>query len=244
MTLDNLCWRPEIQPAGLDESGRQQPGRQGRTAYTLVELLVTMTVIAVLAGFLFGGLMTIRESVRLRGALHVLGQLLAGMDSYRAEDSRKRYPPVNATDSSLSTISLPGYARGVLEIFQERGFIDRSVAVYDAQGRILDPWMRPYRYVLQRPELGTAAPPPASGLLTAPAQIAGSSFPDWNWDRSQTPPRERRWGAHWNPVSNSEVSGALPFPYLFSLGKSGTTTDGSTWVYLMDGADYRRRTGP
>lgn len=241
VTLDNLCRCPDVQLAGLAEVGRRG---QRQAAFTLVELLVAMTVIAVLAGLLFGGLMMIRQSARLRGALHVLGQLQVGMDSYRAEDSRKRFPPVNGTDSSLSTRPLPGYARGILEIFQERGFIDRSVATYDDQGRILDPWMRPYCYVLQRPECGTAAPPPAVGLLTAPAQTDGSSFPDWNWDRTQTPPRERGWGAHWNPASNSEVTGALLFPYLFSLGKPGATTDGSSWIYLPDGADYQRRTAP
>lgn len=218
--------------------------KRPEVGFSIIELIVAMAVIMVLAGTLVGGIIAVRQSARLRSALHVLGQLQSAMHAYRAEDARKRYPPSNSVDSSLSTTPLPGYQLGILEILMERGLIDLAAAHLDDQGRLVDPWTQSFRYVQQRPELGDPAPPPASGPLTGPPQRDGSSFPDWNWDGTQLPPRERRWGRHWDPISCTEVAGPLPFPYVFSLGRKGSATDGTNWIYLPEHADFRRRSGP
>lgn len=186
-----------------------------RRAMTLVEILVVIVIIVVLAGLLLPAIALVKQRAHHRTALHTVGEVLSAIEAYRDEDQRHRYPPVNA-DASLSLRALPGPGEGVLELLDRKGLWSPAVAVKDDQGRLLDPFGAPYRYTLARP-----APTAPSGALE-----------DWNWD--PVAGHERRWGRR--PLADGTISdGPEAYPYVWSLGRGGSLTDATTWIYVKDG---------
>lgn len=208
---------------------------QSRAGFTLIELITVIAISMVLLGLLLGALGLVRGSAERRKTLQTLGLLRQAMQLYQTE--QRSYPEMDDTapdQRALFRTDTPGLQLGVMAVFDRAGYFAATSGDFDAQQRLIDPWGQPYRYVLWRRHPGTANAMLEQGL-TAPGMDAGTRFPTWNWDRERT--RERRYGRFWNAFTSpaGEVTGALPYPYLYSWGRHGTATDATDWLFLHDG---------
>lgn len=201
-------------------------------AFTLVELLSVIAIIAVLAALLMPVLGLVREKARVQEARQVVGQLGLAIKTYALLDVRHRYPlhnagalslyvPAAVPTSGLSTTPQPlahapfgdapaimakdGSVCGVLGALIDLG--STLPGRTDGQGRLIDPWERPYLYQLTRP---------------TPA-LPTDALKDWNWDAGLG--RAKAWNAQATPPCPA------PFPYLWSTGKAGRSDDATTWIY-------------
>jgi prepilin-type N-terminal cleavage/methylation domain-containing protein len=91
-------------PVAGDQRWRLAPGtRSGRMppvtchGFTLIELLAVISIIAVLSGFTFYALGSVKKSTYIKHTQAELGQLQAAIDSYH--NARGFYPPDNPSDS-------------------------------------------------------------------------------------------------------------------------------------------------
>ena len=192
------------------------PSTRRAAGMTLIEILVVVSIILVLAGIALPAIGLVRRRAADQRAALVVQQLVQAMDSYRLED-RNRSFPTPRPDLSLSRNPIvPGGPPGNLQQLEDRGYYAAVEQPRDAQGRAIDPWKNPYQYDVLRP----APTAPALALL------------DWNWDVASS--HERAWGRRVDPVTRVAGDGALPFAYVWSLGRGATATDATTWIYTKD----------
>ncbi|MBN8525835.1 MAG: type II secretion system protein [Planctomycetes bacterium] len=211
---------------------RPCPPRQPANGFTLVELLTVVAIIAILVAVLLPAIGLVREKSRVQAARQAVAEIGLALKTYALLDARHRYPlhnagaaslyvPAATPTSGLTATPQPlahdpygdapairakdGSACGVLGALLDLG--STLPARTDAQGRLTDPWERPYLYQLTRP---------------APAMPA-NALQDWNWEATLGRPRA------WNALASPPC--AAPFPYVWSTGRSGSTTDATTWIY-------------
>ena len=120
-------------------------------AFTLVELLVTISIILVLMALLIPAIGMVRDSVRRAKTVALIDGLTAAAEIYAMEDGRHRYPPVEA-DQSMRTNNDVGALRS-LDLVRERGAQWRHADLDTAPGssapdRLVDAWRRPIHYVV------------------------------------------------------------------------------------------------
>ena len=187
--------------------------RSAASGFSLIELLVVISIVAVLVAMLVGGIAVLRRRAHVESARQTVRELESAIALYVERDPRKRFPPV-AADLSLAT-----GAGGVLTALETSQAWTRSDHDIDQAGRLLDPWGKPYRYSLTRPV-------PASG---------GAALSTWNWD--QVAGHERRWGPRWDAGTNATVTGALPYAYVWALGPDSRSDDATRWIVLGEGAN-------
>jgi prepilin-type N-terminal cleavage/methylation domain-containing protein len=185
-------------------------------AFTLIELLIAMAVIAVLASLLIAAAGAVRRSARTTEAKSTLALLHGAFDAYRQDDAWHRYPCTNPVDASISRLPITPATVGVLELLETMRLFTAHQGRLDDQGRLLDPWLNPWRYTLTRP-------------AAAPVSLV----PDWNWDAEAG--HERNWGRRRDPISGTTSTGALAFPYIHSLGQDGDADHPDQWIHLTDG---------
>jgi len=199
--------RPSATPVADSRAARE-------AGVTIVELRVVITIIVILIGLLVPVVGMVRAKSHERGVRMVVNELVQAVDAYRSEDDLHRYPSENA-DQSISLKAIPGPGAGLLELLDRKGLWSPSASYKDDQSRLLDAWGSPYYYSLTRP------------TPTAPA----NALHDWNWDAALA--RERAWGRR--PSAAGVVGdGPLAFAYIWSLGRSASATDATTWVYTAD----------
>jgi general secretion pathway protein G len=180
-----------------------------RGGFTLIEVLVVVGIILLLAGVLIPAVGLVQTRARVTETKQTLRELQTAFDLYRNEDARHSFPVV-AADLSIGT--------ALQDLLEDRRMWQRSQRKIDADGRLLDPWGGYYRYALARP-----APATGSTELSA-----------WNWDAVAG--HERAWGARPDPADPlKRITGALPFAYLWSLGKGGRPEDAERWILCEDG---------
>jgi prepilin-type N-terminal cleavage/methylation domain-containing protein/prepilin-type processing-associated H-X9-DG protein len=110
----------------LSRTGRR--GLQRRPAFTLVELLVVMAIIAVLAALLLPSLSTARERARRAVCASNLHQLAAACLIYSQEWDSK-FPPGNATIQALY-----GWSFGIDSTYWVRGNCPMGLGVLVTKG--------------------------------------------------------------------------------------------------------------
>ena len=179
-----------------------------RWAMTMIELLIVIVVIMTLVGLLLPALAIVRHKADKTNARQTVSELVVAMDLYRRDEERHRYPTV-AADLSIGS--------QVLETLDQRGLWSWGSRQRDDNGRLLDPWGIPYRYSLIRPAPSAGAP----------------YMQTWNWN--PTAAHEARWGARRDNTTGATIDGALPFPYLWSLGRAGNVNDATEWFFMIDG---------
>ncbi len=176
-----------------------------RRAFTLIELLTVIAIIATLTAIMVPVLGLVREKVRHSQATSTVAALHQAMQGYAAEERRHRFPTAAADLALCWAEAAPAF--GVLNLLDAQGFefdrstLDRSVA---SPYPLLDPWKRPYRYQADAELLGSSG-------AQRPLGCDG-----------KTPPLDG-----WN------AAGIRPWGYVWSTGKGGTT-DGVGWVYQRD----------
>ena len=186
--------------------------RHSRSGFTLIEILIVITVIAVLFALLMPAIGIVRLRAMRTEARQIVSQLAISLETYNNEDRRHRYPyqdqlyptPTLTVPLPFSTKAQAGVTVGLLKLLQPVG-VNTGPRPLDEQGRMLDPWGEPYRYQLTRP---------------TPAQPA-NALKDWNWDATKN--QAKRW--------NDRNDTPAPFPYVWSLGPGGSTTDATEWIY-------------
>lgn len=184
------------------------PARIGTGAFSLVEILVAITIIVVLIGILLPAIGMARGKVKQSHARQTVGELRLAFDLYRAEDPQKRYPTVRPD---------LGIHRDLVEDLDQRRMWSQGRRQIGGDGLLLDPWNQPFRYSQTRPA-------PTRGVEALRA---------WNWDMDAG--HEAHWGQLVDPATGTLSSGPLPYPYLWSLGRRGTTDNADTWIFAEDG---------
>jgi prepilin-type N-terminal cleavage/methylation domain-containing protein len=190
--------------------------RPSRSGFTLIELLVVISVIAVLAGIALPAMNMVRTNAAKTDARQMVRELTLGMETYRAEDARRRLPPpVDATSADPSVQILRRADHTALGLLLDRQMVQlRQGALRDGvevggtptDQVLCDKWQEPFRYLTKRP-----------------TQAVGAAT-DWNWDGNRG--RERAW--------NDITGTAAPFPYLFSYGPKRTEAPVTEWIYADD----------
>lgn len=179
-----------------------------RRGVTLIEILVVIAIIMVLVGLLIPALAVVRHKANRSSAAQTVAELQTALDLYRRDDAQRRFP-APAADLSIGPV--------LLEDLDRRGLWSWGSRERDDQGRLLDPWGTTYRYSLTRPAPSRGA----DRLLT------------WNWDAAAG--HESRWGER--PLAGGGRSaGALPFAYIWSLGRPAQADDATEWIFPEDGA--------
>lgn len=189
--------------------GCRPPIRQG---LTLIEVLVVISIIALLAAMAFPALSVVRNRARLASARSTISNLTIALDTYAQEEDRHRYPlhdelfvaPAPAP-YEISRSPLAAYGEGLIGLLLDRNLLPLGAVTISADGKLLDPWQNPFRYQLKRP---------------VPAANA-TRLADWNWDAALA--RESRWDAARNQAS--------PYPYVYTLGPEAKTDDAAGWIY-------------
>ncbi len=139
-----------------------------RSAFTFIEVLMTVSILVVLMGLLLPVLSIVREQVHRTRAREQIAEIHMALQHYASEERRHRYPtqsddlslrydPTRATIENLNALIQGGYQIDMTTI-------DRSVSPQV----MLDPWKRPYRYQVdsdlftlpgaQRPKDSTICP--------------------------------------------------------------------------------------
>lgn len=189
-------------------------GRTSKAGFTLMELMVVIGVIVALAALLMPVLSLVKRNAAMTSAANEVRQLVMCLETYRNGDGAKRYP-IPQSDGAIASIAPTPGSTALLALLEEQGTGALRVRPLDGQGRLTDPWGRPYQYSLVRP------------VVSDP-----DSLHDWNWDAALA--RERAWGRRWDATAKAVAEGALPFPYAYCLGIDGRTDLGAGWIHVED----------
>lgn len=211
--------------------------------FTLVELLVVLSILAVLAALLLPAVNVVRESSRKAEAKQVVCQFRSAVEAYATFDGQKCYPGHFGAGNPYAPTAIT-YFRYVSDVTDpERAY---SLSFFDNQSgitingvlnllaaqdlplpvpridradddqRFLDPWGHPYHY-----RLGLAGAV-RSAFVCTHASSVNLGLPDWNWDATNNYEKARK---------GSDANLARPYPYIYSWGRNGSATDPCTWIY-------------
>ena len=180
------------------------PAHRHHAGFTIIELLVAISIIALLMALLLPVIGMVREQVRHQDARSRVAALHQALQAYAAEERRHRFPP-QAVDLALRWS--PSGAGGVLNQLTDLG-LKLDLTALDRRGNppytLIDPWRQPYRYQADNDLLA------ASGAVR-PLGCDGVTEPLPSWN----------------------AAGVRPWGYVWSSGKDGTA-DGRGWVYQVD----------
>ncbi|MBN8524674.1 MAG: type II secretion system protein [Planctomycetes bacterium] len=123
--------------------------RRCRRGFTLVEILVVVSIIAVLVAILVPAIGVVRERVRAAKAMEQVAEIHMALQHYASEDSRHRYPPQSGPGDLSLRLDPDDAVMGNLNLLRRNGYeIDLSGLARDgvAPYPLCDPWKRPYSY--------------------------------------------------------------------------------------------------
>jgi len=176
----------------------------------MIELMIVVSIIAVLVALLATGLLILREDARRRDAQNEVQRLHMGLTTLVMEKSVP-VDPIDGNDGSghlvygdlvVGGATVPSVLKRMheLELFSFSGS-----GRIDAADRLLDVWQQPYLFVV-----GDDADP--NGHV--PASLAGGTYDDWQVV---------------NPRGDAEMQ-----IYVYSYGpdnRSGQNQEADQWVY-------------
>ncbi len=198
-----------------------------RRAFTLIEMLTVVAIIAVLAGLLLPAIGIVRSRAKLADARQMVREVTMALEAYRADDRRRRYPVEE--DCAFCRDRESGGAHSLPESAERRlrtgiatgttphalqALIDLNLITLRAgalrDGFLVDPWGQTYAYALVRPA--------AAG---DPTDTANQLAVDWNWDADRK--RVRAWDDRRDRPGD--------FPYVWSYGPAGQGAAVRDWCY-------------
>lgn len=191
-----------------------QHRRTSKAGFTLMELMLVIGVIVALAALLMPVLSLVKRKAAQTSAANEVRQLALCLETYRNDDGAKRFP-IPQSDYAIASVAPTPGSTALLALLEQQGAGALRIRPLDGQGRLTDPWGRPYQYSLVRP------------VVSDPA-----SLHDWNWDTALA--RERAWGRRWDATAKAVAEGSLPFPYIYCLGVDGRSDVGAGWIHVED----------
>lgn len=141
----------DCRPPRSGDGGVRVFPQRSAVAFTLVELLTVLAIIAVLAALSFGsGAQALRERSLRERARADLAALSAGLEAFRRHNGS--YPQTDRPEEFLGALLGGRAADNTVLVSRGRRFVDGAGLVLelgrsdDPANRVLDPWGRPYRY--------------------------------------------------------------------------------------------------
>ncbi len=190
-----------------------------RYAFTMIEILVTITIIMVLVGMLLGGFTVVSRRVHRTAAETQVTQIHQACLVYRGEDKKRRFPPGVA--EGVLYIELPDRDRTWDGATPLAGMMLARVGLSvhgehadpQSNGRLalIDAWGQPLRYHVDDV---------ADGTIDRPQDAAGQ------------PVRVPDDVTNWNPRSED------PYAYVWSWGRPRSGHDlreqATDWIYVRE----------
>lgn len=191
--------------------------RDVRCGFTLVELLVTIGIIAILASMSLAGLGVMRNSARQTQATTLVQMLHVAARAYADSDLRHMLPD-ERMDRLIAYRATSGPAGELINLLEERAGYQPQMAQLDppdASGvRFMhDGWGNPMHYQLDDWRAGRIDRDPDPVSTTPPVDLGPANRP-LALDG-------------WNP------RGLRPYGYFWSRGKSNAD-DGRNWIYIHE----------
>jgi len=138
--------------------------QQPKNAFTLIEMLVVIAIIAILAGLLFPGVTAALNSARRRQA-SVMAENIEGAVMLYFNDNNGKLPinpAYNSSDSAEPTGTGPNFdeSKAILEVLmvdspdtdalnpKQKVYLDTEISSED--GTLLDPWGKQFYIMLDR----------------------------------------------------------------------------------------------
>lgn len=188
-------------------------------AFTMIEILVTITIIMVLVGLLLGGFTVVSRRVHRTQTETQIAQIQQACLVYRGEDKKRRFPPAVAegvlyvefpdrdrTWDGSTPLAGMMLARVGLSVHGEQ-----AEATPSGRMALIDAWGMPLHYQVDAV---------ADGTVDRPKDGAGQ------------PVRVPEDVTDWNP------KGDEPFAYLWSCGRPHSGSDlrakATDWIYVHE----------
>ena len=181
--------------------------------FTLIELMVTITIITILAGMLLAGASVVSQSASKARTRGLVDRVLQAVQLYQSEDHRRRFPPAIA-DRTLRYNPTGTYAAGttyVVNLLATQGFAVHGEELDNDAGPaafLADAWGQPLLY--QSDEA-------ADGVAHRPLDAHGVEV--------QVP----------TDATDLNPRGTQPYAYVWSYGRpkagSDLHTNASNWLY-------------
>jgi prepilin-type N-terminal cleavage/methylation domain-containing protein len=182
-------------------------------AFTLVEMLIVITVIGILIGCLYPALSIARQHSRKAAALGMVVNVQAAMDAYLSE--QHRLPPTEPDNTLATRQGFNGSPMRALDLLEPEGLPITAQLLSDPglgyPMKLVDDWSRPISFTADQVVGGVMVKNPPAPVGTMPS--------DWN-------------GNH-----------RVPFAYLWDLGiptSHGDVADAdptqnlASWLYIHD----------
>ncbi len=190
-----------------------------RNAFTMIEILVTITIIMALVGMLMGAFTVVSRRASAAATAAVVAQVHQACQVYRGEDKKRRFPPevadgvlyVEFPDQSRTwdgATPLSGMMLGAVGL---KIHSDGCTQLANGRWAIADAWYEPLRYHVDALADGTIDRPrdSANAQVAVPGDVSD-----------------------WNP------QGTEPFAYVWSYGrpKTGSTLKANIakWHYVKE----------
>lgn len=150
-----------------------------RRAFTLVELLIVISVIVVLMGLLFPAIALVRKQMKIAQTKTQIQQIGAALEKYRNVNAGypDRFKPSGGTDdfdtvfgtattgfTAASAVGIAGWQTINKDLVLMLETVDSDLKL-DKNGFLADVWGAPLRYRPAKKHPFTASTPAASGIL-------------------------------------------------------------------------------
>lgn len=162
------------------------------TGFSLIELLVVISILLVLVGVLVPVIQTVRTSVRVTQTTSQVQGIYAACEVYAMEDRRHMPPPMEVDHTLRTALGTDGSPR-TLDLLRDRGCSWQSDQLdSDPIARsLLDAWRRP---ILYQPDVNM------DGIIDRPAAQV-------DWNAKQLEPHSYVWSLG-RPSGNGDVADA------------------------------------
>lgn len=127
-----------------------------QSAFTLIEMLVVMGMLAILMGSVFSGLSGARKQAKITKAEAEIRQIISACLAYEASYDREPSVPNSWSDATESNI------KDLLGGSGEPVFLNAPTVA----GAFRDPWGRPYQLRLKKPPTGATKPLKFTGAVS------------------------------------------------------------------------------
>lgn len=159
--------------------------RRSRAAFTLVEMLVVITILGVLMAMMVPAAGLIMKRAKIANTKSDASIVVTSMGKYHAEYNRwpSTYPVRDTTDSDWVAMMAPKPDTSEKDNFKGIVFFEPGGGALNAAGAFVDTWGRPFRFRLDVTGQGQLENPNEDvGGMVRGRVLAWSAGPDGDYD--------------------------------------------------------------